>query len=185
MPKNNLENNSFQSLLKELHEAHNKQVLLLESKVKKLEEEIQSLKAINASSSSLMNNTEEIMSKGRRARDKMKSYVATGKGKPTSKDWEALTEFFEIEHHDFIFALLDCSKGMLSGRDFLVCVLVRDGWEEYDIQILLDLTSERVSNIFRKINSIIFGKDTSKNLIQNILSLDVKERVFKSPSWIP
>ena len=175
----------FQILLKSVRDAHEKEVRALKREILKLEEKVRDLKQSSISSSSLMTDIEEIMSKGYQAREKMKLYATTGKGKPTQKDWEALIRMYEIEHHDFMFFILASSKGMLSGRDFFISILARDGWKGYDIQMLLNISSERVSNIFRKINSTIFDMDTSKSFEQNIQSLSLDKRVFNFPNWIP
>ena len=175
----------FKTLLKSLLDAHEKDVRALKKEVSKLEKEIANLKKIESFSSPMANDVEDILEKGRMARDRMSSFVTTGKAKPTKKDWEAILRMYEIEHHDFIFYLLSGSNGMLSGRDFLVCLLVRDGWKEYSIQILLNISSERISNVFRKINGILFDQDTSKNLEKNILSVKTDKRVFSFPSWLP
>ena len=175
----------FQILLKSLYDAHEKEVRALNKEVSKLEKEVSKLKSHESFSSPLMHNIEEVWAKGRMAREKMNNFVATGKGRPSWKDWEALIRMCEVEHHDFIFYLLSNSKGLLSGRDFFVSLLVRDGWREYNIQILMNLSSERISNIFRKINSVLFDMDTSKNFEKNILAVRPDKRIFNFPAWIP
>ena len=185
MTKQIAKKSDFQSLIKSLNDAHEKEVQTLKKEISRLEEELHDTRSINAFSSPLMADIEGILEKGRMARDKMKAFIASGKGKPTKKDWEALIRMYEIEHHDFIFSILSSSKGMLSGRDFFVCLMVRDGWKEYNIQVLLNISSERISNIFRKINSVLFDADTSKNLEKNIRSMKSDKRVFNFPTWIP
>lgn len=176
---------NFQSLMKSLNEAHEKEIQTLKKEVGRLEEELHAIKAVKAFSSPLMTDIEGILEKGRTARDKMRAFVTTGKGRPNRKDWEAMIRMCEIEHHDFIFSMLASGRGLLSGRDIFVCMLVRDGWKEYNIQLLLDISSERISNIFRKINSILFDQDTSKNLEKNLLAFKPEKREFNFPTWIP
>lgn len=175
----------FQLLLKSLHDAHEKEVRALKKEVSKLEEEVRSFTTSGTTVPSLMTDIEDIMAKGNLARNKMKSYVMHGKSKPTQKEWESLIRMYEIEHHDFIFSVLTASAGQLSGRDLFISILVRDGWKGYDIQILLNISSERVSNIFRKINNTIFDMDTSKNLEKNIQTFKIDKRIFNFPNWIP
>lgn len=177
--------NDFESILKNLHDAHEKEVKTLKKEIDNLSEQILNLQKVKAFTSPLMADLEGIMERGRVARDRMMAFLSTGKGRPNYKDWEAYIRMVEVEHHDFIFSMLASGKGLLSGRDIFVCMLVRDGWKEYNVQVLLNISSERISNIFRKINGIVFDMDTSKNLERNILDFRPDKRVFNFPTWIP
>ena len=174
-----------QSILKNLHDAHEKEVKTLKKEIDNLSEQILNLQKVKAFTSPLMADLEGIMERGRVARDRMMAFLSTGKGRPNYKDWEAYIRMVEVEHHDFIFSMLASGKGLLSGRDLFVCMLVRDGWKEYNVQVLLNISSERISNIFRKINGIVFDMDTSKNLERNIMDFMPEKRVFHFPTWIP
>ena len=185
MTKQIVAKSEFQILMKSLHDAHEKEVRALKKEVSKLEKQVNNLKSLEKFSTPLMSDIEDIMAKGHAARDRMYAFVTTGKGRPTKKDWEAMIRMYEIEHHDFIFYVLSGNKGMLSGRDLFVSILARDGWKEYNIQVLLDISSERISNIFRKINKVLFDMDTSKNFEKNILSVNPEQRVFSFPAWLP
>ena len=185
MTKQTGKKNDFESLLKSLHDAHEKEVKTQKKEIEKLGEEIHNLKKVKAFTSPLMADLEGIMERGRVARDRMMAFLVTGKGRPNQKDWEAYIRMSEVEHHDFIFSMLASGKGLLSGRDLFVCMLVRDGWKEYNVQVLLNISSERSSNIFRKMNGIVFDMDTSKNLERNILDFMPEKRVFHFPTWIP
>ncbi len=185
MRKQTGKRNEFQSLIKSLSNAHEKEVGALSKKVNKLEEEVNKLSRVKSLFSPLMTDIDGILEKGRSAREKMRLYLSTGKGKPTKKDWESLIKMYEVEHHDFIFSILASSKGLLSGRDFFVCMMARDGWRESNIQDLLNISSERISNIFRKINSVLFDVDSSKNFEKNIMLMNSDKRVFNFPTWIP
>lgn len=185
MTKQTGKKNDFQSLLKSLHDAHDKEVKTQRKEIDKLGEELHNLKKVKTFTSPLMADIEGILERGRVARDRMKAFLATGKGRPNHNDWEAFIRMCEVEHHDFIFSMLASGKGLLSGRDLFVCMLVCDGWKEYNTQVLLNISSERISNIFRKINNAVFDMDTSKNLEHNILAFRPDKREFNFPTWIP
>ena len=93
MTKQTGKKNDFESLLKSLHDAHEKEVKTQKKEIEKLGEEIHNLKKVKAFTSPLMADLEGIMERGRVARDRMMAFLVTGKGRPNQKDWEAYIRF--------------------------------------------------------------------------------------------
>lgn len=176
---------SFRSQLESLLQTHEEEVKALKDKILSLEQELRNKAGQVEPPLSLAQKAQQVVRKGQQVRLRVKAFAeGRDEKKPSPQEWDALTAMYEIIHRDFIFALLARSSGQLTGRQFYVSVLVRDGWDEYQLQHLLGVSSERISDIFRKINRILFGHDTSKHFAQHIKAMDTSRRDYRLPPWL-
>ena len=85
---------------------------------------------------------------------------------PTSKDWDALVNSFQIYFHDYLAFLTE--NWVLTDDQLHVCLLLRLNFQESDIATVLNADSDRVCRIKRQVNHKIFGFDTAKMLKKHL-----------------
>lgn len=84
---------------------------------------------------------------------------------PTSKQWSQLSHALKQTIPD-VYEPMSSSK--LTEQEFRVAILTYLEFTVADIAILMDCTSQRVSNAKRNANKKMFGKDDSKSFAQNL-----------------
>ncbi len=89
---------------------------------------------------------------------------------PSSKEWADLNRLVERFIPNFIKFLKE-NDNELSFREIEICILIRLGFKSYDIKVLLDLSSQYLSNIRTSINIKLFKTKGTKDLDYKIRCL--------------
>ena len=89
--------------------------------------------------------------------------------KPQKNDWESLISLFR----DFL-PLLNArivEKSTLGPQEYKVCMLTRLGFTNGEMQILLNTSSQSITNTKAKVNKKLFGQDGATTLYKNLVDV--------------
>ena len=194
MEKGNIDLNlqRLHELLDNIHEKYQSEIKSLQDKIRHQEETIRSLQRINSQvgtneiNSRIGTEADLITQKGITAKEKIETFLSNpSKRLISTSEWNDLIKYYQFVYLDFYLQIRSHSIEELSKREIFVCLLVRDGYNSYEIQRLLHLSSERVSSIYRNLNRALFGLDTSKGFVEKIEKFNPQTLECHLPDWLP
>ena len=94
---------------------------------------------------------------------------------PLGKDWKALIE--ELAKHFPLLIVKLTHNNLLSTQEFRVCILCLLGFSNSEITILLNTSSQRVTNAKSDANVKIFKQKGASTLYKNLLKLECVKHV--------
>lgn len=89
--------------------------------------------------------------------------------KPQKGDWEALSSLFRD-----LLPLLNArivENNSLGPQEYKVCMLTRLGFTNGEMQILLNTSSQSITNTKAKVNKKLFGQDGATTLYKNLIDV--------------
>lgn len=89
--------------------------------------------------------------------------------RPVEKDWKELVE--EIAKFFPLLIIKLTQKNLLATQEFRVCILCLLGFSNSEISILLNTSSQRVTNAKSDANMKLFGQKGASTLYKNLLKL--------------
>lgn len=138
----------------------------LENKISTLQSKIQ---GYQTQYNSMKNAEKEMLLKENAivASFKMMSSPNLNTPKPTEKDWNSLIVLFED-----MLPLLNAriiEKNNLGSQEYKVCILTRLGFSNGEMQVLLQTSSQSITNTKAKVNKKLFDKSGASTLYKNML----------------
>ena len=85
---------------------------------------------------------------------------------PTKREWKELITLFK--RNKPIEQVTVCKEGLLSPLELRTCILLLLGFSNGEISVLLDASSQRVTNLKSRINKKLFNDDSAGTLQANL-----------------